>query len=877
MKGYARFVSALIVSVLLFTQVCAANAATVGNVAAPQSAVILKKALPDLSGSDLAKALAIAEKYYKLAVSKATQDEKTVIAAAILWKPDFTGKTTNAAMVGYMNYQSAFLTGYTDLKGAYLALDSALFALDVKNVTSAGNLASAILAYAEDTNKKPLASISAGAKSNAEDALAVYEYALSLELKKQFLDAGSLPLLLNYGNVCMDTGKLPAAKTVFETAVKIAPDYLPAKKGMAAYWLAAGNKEKAKKALEGGLIPAYYKKMKQTGEDTTEKKAPEVKAEDSIPTMEEKIETLRKVPLVVATDFYADLDPEGTANVKKFVDGLAAKWKYKAPEYKYLSQYSPLKNFVSGSGQAAFEAFQNQMTQFMKEYSKKQLQANQDVLGNLGLGITGVDINDMINNPEKYDGYDSGQAQVTGLDQLMGRLQDMMGQAAQAQEGLKNGDASGAVNLGASVDPSLKIFTMNPGDYANPTDILTQKYNMTVLNRKMLAYQNYFIKQQKEMDKVLKEDSQKLATQLTQLKKGLSDALGRIDHTRHGDQPSPCPVCIRETHAAHQTYDLQMNNVSETTWMDATTFVNTRYVQKLKPNIEAMYADCMRNIMLISDTKARKVKEDRLYSDVYQYVQMSMNNVLMAYGLKDSGYPFHCDCTEEELAAAAEMERKAYQEKMAAKAEKEAKAKADFYNGIIPESSQLYKNLDKYSANLNMMFMQAKWHPVKTEVAFSVKASNKGFGEKLDKKPNLEAGATFKIIQNHIVNTTTYKAGLSSSVSVTDGTGALGAKATVGVQGEVTYDANGNVTYADVVGTASGSVTAGPVKATGTYETSVMRGNKWSGEVAETYNDSLRPPGMSKQEKENWSQMTNAAKIFLPEKPKKVLWKGEYK
>lgn len=887
MKVIKRITAVILVFMLLSTQAYAANTVPNNNVVYPQPTAPLKKALPAATKPDAAKALAIAEKYYKLALAKATSEEKSAISSAIYWKPDFTGKTTNTAIVSMYSYSPAFLTNYTDLKGLYLALNSAVFVLDIKNATSAGNLASSIIAYSEDTVKKPLGIALKNVKTYADDAAVVYEYALSLKLSAALLDMGSMPILLNYGYVCIDTGKLPTAKVLFETATKMVPSYLPAKEGMAAYWLAVKDPAKAKKALEGALMPAFYKNIKKMGEDSSDKKAPQVEVSDDLATMEEKLESLSKVPTVLATDFYTDIDPEGTANARKFVDDIAKQWKFNSPGYSYLTEFSTLAAFTSGAGQAAFDGFVSELQMYSLKYAGTQFKSSQNQLNNMGvdISVSGIDINDVINNPEKYKDSDLGDnIQVNGIDELMKKMQDLLKQAGQAASDLKKGDTGSTMDLAASVAPEFGIFKMNPGDYANPTDIMTQQYNMTILLRKIIGYKNYFYKQNKDIADILKDDMKKLTDKMKELQKGMDKELQQLadEHAsgahdsenggNNGGEGIFCDICRVKTHKIHQTYDPQMNQLSETVWMDATNYVSSLYTKKVKSNIEALYSECMKNCMLISDTHIRKLKEDEIKSLLYGTVVNFMSNVATAYSIGVSGYPYHCECDEEEINAARERIQKAYDEKEYNKTIMENKARQEFEQGVIKESSQLYKNLDKYSAELNLLFMHAKWHPLKTELSFNVKVPSRvGKGQ-----TPLEAGATFKMVTNHVNNNTSYKGGLSASAGTSYQNGAIGIKGTVSVEGSVTTDGNGNVIQADVVGTAQGSVTSGWVKSTGTYEASVMRGCKLSGEVAQVYNDSLKPPGMSKDDKAIWNKITDTTKIYLPEKPKKVLWKGEY-
>ena len=814
----------------------------------------------DIEVPEINDILHIAQKYYKLARSKATVEELGHIGELIVWQPDFTGNTVDSKNALQFSYPAAFLAAYTDLENVYLALNAAVFAFDIKNPISAGNLASAIAAYPEDVKGKPLALIFTDAAEFTEDADKVYKYALSLTLTGEVISAEALPLLLNYGNFCIDTEMLDTAKQMFEAALNLAPDYYPANEGMAAYWLAAGDKHKAEEILKKAKKPMMYAVMAKSGKNSSEEVAPEVKANENLSAMEAKLEKLAEVPILLATDFYEGIDPEGAAEARRFVDNLATEWKYTAPDYKYLSQYSTLKAFESGQGQAAFKAFKGQFQAFAQgEYAQAAQVMSQNLLGGMGIDLGGIDMADMMKNPEKYK--DKGKdINVEGLKDF---AEKMAGMAKQAEAGLKEGNVDALIDMVSNTAPELAIYKMKPGDYANPTDILTQKYNMTVLHRKLLGYKNYFFKQVEELKRVLEDDGKKLSSRMDELKKGMEDALAQLaeEHENSHSKSGECGTCVIKRHSIHMQYYPQMNNINETCWMDATNFMNSRYTQKLKGKIEEMYAECMSNCMLISDPDIRKIKEDEIKTEVYGEVIKVFGFVLGAYGLKEPGYPFECSCDPAAVAAAEEQERKRFQEEEANKTLMENKARKEFEAGIIKESSQLYQRLDKYSAGLHLMFMDAKWHPLKTEVKFKVKIP-------LDK---LETGADFGWTTEHIRNTTTYGGGLSASAK--GEIGKLEAGGTLSVQGEMTVDGNGNIVRGDVVGTASGTLSGGSHEATGTYEASVMRGCKLSGEVARLTGDTLKPPNGG----EAWDDYASTIGVFQPDKPKKILWKGEYK
>ena len=156
MKAYKYLFCFAMTIIMLTTPVFAMNNPLLSATAVPQASAPIKLAIPALAKPNPAKVLALAEKYYNMGMSKATPHEKLYIPTIINWKPDFKGKAQNPAKAAQYLTSSAYMTAFTELKGIYLPLNAALFALDTGNATIAGNLASAIAAYSEDTLKMSL-------------------------------------------------------------------------------------------------------------------------------------------------------------------------------------------------------------------------------------------------------------------------------------------------------------------------------------------------------------------------------------------------------------------------------------------------------------------------------------------------------------------------------------------------------------------------------------------------------------------------------------------------------------------------------------------------------------------------------------------------
>ena len=823
MKVYKYAICFAMALIILITPVFAVNTPLLSATVVPQASAPIKLAIPALAKTHPAKVLVIAEKYYNMGLSKATPHEKLYIPTIINWKPDFKGKAQNPAKAAQYLTSSAYITAFTELKGIYLPLNAALFALDTSNATIAGNLASAIAAYSEDIYKKPLGEALASIKEMkpySDDTAVVYEYALSLELTKPTIDVSALPLLLNYGYLSIDRGKLDSARIVFEAAYNLAPGHMPAIEGMAAYWLAKGDSTKAKELLEGANLSVMVRNQKKMKDNVDEQKVPLVKQGDSHEAAQNKLRTMDKLQTVLASDFYEQLDPAGAQASRDFVNQLQSSIHYTAPDYNYLSQYSTLKNFRSQGGTSAYEAFCEELNALEEKV-----------------------------NSEKEDEVD-----IDALEQLLGQLEsnpDM--DPAQIAAMFTQSDFT------SKTSPELLILSLEPDNYVNPTDILAQQFNVLQLKNKWGSYTTYLAMQFGELNEAIGNAGIDIYNKMQPLEDRMRAELIELseEHDKSHKQSGECDACTIKRHKIHSNYDSQLNNLAETAWMDITNFVSARYVQRIKPNLEAMYVECMKNILLISDPAIRAKVEENLKADIEEFILVAFQHVDDAYSINIGRYPYECDCNEEDIEAAYKRQQKEIDAAENQRIAMHMKAKQAFEAGEIPENSKLYQNLDKYSASYNLMFTKIKMHPLKTEVAIDVNI------------PGTDTSISGKMTENHIRNTTGYSGGITVGIGSADTAGgAIGASASVSLKGEMTVDGNGNVTSADVAGSAQGTVNVAGLEATATYEASVQRGCKLSGEVAKIQSDFVK------------IKTPEELDTFRPDKHeqvKKVLWQGEYK
>ena len=227
---------------------------------------------------DRAAVLGLARTYYEKASPQIEPDLLPEFARLVDWPVRFDGSGANPAKASDFTNSVAFLVGYTDARNFYLACAAASFTLDPANATGAGNFGAAIVSYGEDA----VGAAPDGAQKDGQlkpyrnDAIAVYLYALSLSRAPGPVPGGgAVTLLVNLGNLYLDTGVPENARGQFEMALQIQPNSWPAHQGMAAYYLAVGRRDLAEKELKKRECwPASIRKVAETADKTDEKAAP---------------------------------------------------------------------------------------------------------------------------------------------------------------------------------------------------------------------------------------------------------------------------------------------------------------------------------------------------------------------------------------------------------------------------------------------------------------------------------------------------------------------------------------------------------------------------------------------------------------------------
>jgi tetratricopeptide (TPR) repeat protein len=785
---------------------------------------------------DRAAVLGLARTHYEKASPQIEPDLLPEFARLVDWPVRFDGSGVNPGKASDFTNSVAFLVGYTDARNFYLACAAASFTLDPANATGAGNLGAAIVSYGEDAVGAALVGAAPdGAQTDGQlkpyrdDAIAMYLYALSLgRAPGPVLGGGAVTLLVNLGNLYLDTGVPENARVEFEKALQIQPNSWPAHQGMAAYYLAVGRRDLAEKELKKRECwPASIRKVAETADKTDEKAAPPVAESDSEADMEAKLAQLAKVEPVTTADFIEELDQSEANKLRYFVRNLALETTYTAPSIKDFMQYGSLEAFCQPHARAAFEQWQMKFkSQTLIPLAVKQATMQVEYLKTLGLEVEGLDMADVAKHPDKYSHGKQPKVKVKGLDEFKAKMQAMAQQMKNGAAKGQVGQTGGLAPLDAAVHTATTILTVNPYNYANPADVFVQKFNMVLLNRKMLGYKLYLKTVLKRFGADLDDLHGRAQREVINLQLDRDAAVEKVENDAAAAHQ---PVNLLTLHRVHETYDPQINQVTSQSWLKATEMANAEYLRRLKPNLEAMYADCMRHIMLISDPDVRTAQENDLVTSLLVFVNETMTDVMKAYAGKYIE-PWDCGCNIEELEKARVKEQQEYLDELAKAQQAANTARKDLKEGVIPETSALYKKIDSYSAVFKVLCVEGKIGTLKSSLKFVV-AEKTPTGEK--------AGGSLEIGRDHQRQTTTVAAGVEASQTAGGDRASVTGK--VWANTVLTVDDEWRVRDWDIAAGASltGSVGVGQVggnsvnlEGSAAFETSVNHGSSLSGSVA---------------------------------------------
>lgn len=792
--------------------------------------------------------LDMAKHYFDLTYPKIESDVKGEFNRLVTWKPDFSGKDSNPELALKNSGNVAVTISYTDAKNFYLAMACAVFALDPESPNTSGNLASAIATYYDDLLLEGSQDIQ-DEKRYYSDAIKVYQYALAMGAADGVYDDDCLPILASLGNLYLDTDKFEEAYVCFDKALSINRKYGPARQGMYNYFMAKKQYDRALRMLDDEKIyPVFVKAVAKAGEKQTEISKTEPPTMDqSDEVFEKDMDKLKEVEPLTTGDFLGDIDQNARNKIKGLVDNLQQKMIYTAPEINIISQYSTLRTASAPLGQSALQAFASGISSYVKNSAGQEAKSQLDMLKKYGINVDmgGLDIDDVIANPEKYEDYEP-DIKITGIDNVLNVAQNML---KGMEKGIQNpGKNSKEIyRTMAQTQPEYAIFTMNPYEYANHMDILIQRYNITVFNRKYNSYSQYLHKVNMRVTQDIQNIAQNLTAKLEPLGQQAEAEIEKIQNSNMSENEK-----LLKIHGVHMTYNPQMNNLSDVAWKQATEIACVAYQKKIKKYSEQMYNDCMKHIMLTSDEKVQKNLEQKVKTQVLSGVGMGLQNVLSAYTITDYIEPHDCGCSFEALAAAREAERKERDRLDLEQAQKNKKAKERFEKCEIDENSEYYKKIIKpYEVRINTPFVEGLVGPYKSYIKIKFEI------------PGVVT-LDFGKVEHHLRNTTTFDGG--AEIGASGKIGSVGAGTKAFLKFIAVRDSNGNFSAKDVdiIGGGEAGLSLPGVEAKAGAEASAVRGTRSYAEFGVT-GDHILDDDL-KTAMGNWKPNLS-----------KTLWQGEYK
>ncbi len=751
--------------------------------------------------------LGMASEMNRISRQKFLPADLTDYTAIVNWVPQFDGKNLNKTRARELSLAVALATSNLPRPYYNTALATAVYALDHESPVAAANMGSAIVSGGEMIcEKNPSAAALAPYRRDAESA---FLYAIQKSMKDDQWSEESLTPVINLGNLCIDMGRLEEARSLFMVARKIMPESWDAALGLAAYFIALNQKDKALAILEddnldkplGPGLPIKAKKSLEKSEEYADLpvEAPEVK-------FEKGIEIMASEPVMTSADFISQLDQSERNKMRYFIEHLPVQGSYKAPSIKKLTQYSTLQVMSGPQGISALNDFSEMLGVFSLGSFASTTNEQLDWLAGMGLKIDpGVDMNDVAKNPQKYMNQDlDPDVKVSGMEEFKAKIKQMGMDANKAKLDLATGDVSSTIAIAGKIDPMHLILQMDPNDYADPMNVAMQKMNYTVYQRKDHLYKGYLYKLNKKTYDQVTEIITQCNRKMEELAKVQEAELKEVEERRKaaeaqalagGGSFQNAEWDLIE-HNIHVKFFHAANNIQETGFGSATNVVVTTYMQRFKPNVEAYYYDVFRHIAMISDPEVRQKKDADLRNSINQAVTWYLNTVFVAHSYFKYNDDWDCGCSLEELLAAREAEEKAMEEEENARIARNKAAKAVFDSGEIPESSPLFKKLDSYVDEYQLGLIKVRASCARTTVEVNTEWLSKAF--------NLPASFTYKSTTSEFTGASTSTAGLK--VGIEKKVGEANVNANLNLTVSVSSDGNGVVKDYSVTGGASAGV-----------------------------------------------------------------------
>jgi tetratricopeptide (TPR) repeat protein len=734
-------------------------------------------------------------------------EELSAYSRAVDWTLRFDGQSPDAQKAKNYSLSVASVTNYFNMPHFMIAFAAAVFSLDPETTAGANNLAAAILTagerlYPEENQAKALVPF-------RKDAESCYLYALAASMKDDAWTDQSLTALINLGHLYVDMDKLDEARALFQAARAQSPFSWDAALGMAAYFHAVGRPDKAQAILDDENLDRPSTLMVAKKASKALEKSEEVPIDAPEELFEKNIRIVAEAPIATSADFMAQIDQSERNRMRYFVEHLPVQGSFKAPPIKKLTQYASLKAINSPQGQSALKDFSEMLQIYSISSFAGQGKEQLKMLERLGMKVDpGVDLDDVAKHPEKYkDGKRRSKVKVD-KSELMANLEQWKKQAQVAKNELALGKTTTLTAMAADIDPFFAILQIDPQDYADPMNIIIQKHNFAVHNRKSNLYRGYLRTANKQVHQALREITGRYGEKIAVAAELQEEDLKSLDAQCGGSTE-----CLLRKHAVHVAYFNACNGAATTAFGSAANVATVAYMQKIQPNAEAYYYDVFRHVALISDPEVRRQKDSEMRQAIYAELVYALNNVGAAHGSFKHHDEWDCGCNLQALLQKREAEEEARRDEENARILRNKAAKLAFDSGEIPESTPLFKKIDGYGFDFDYFFFKGRMSPARTVVHFNLKlpvpgspelfasqsiseftgAATYGQGIKVTlgaEQGGAKAGAYFNLSSS----VTTDGQGVVKDYSVTAGTGLTvsgkgGTSLSVG--GEMTFGPNG--------------------------------------------------------------------------------------
>ena len=622
-------------------------------------------------------------------------------------------------------------------------------------------------------------------RSAARDAVALYRYALTL-------DPTRVQARVNLGNVLVDLQQLEEGRSCFEAALKQDAGCLEAHVGMATYWLARGDKEKARAEMQSGEVrfPASTRKIAEKTERLEDPAvAPQVTPDDGIESIEDKLRKLRELTPMSTADIIEEWDPADAQQIRIRVNNLPKTDLLQMPSLTSFTMFGSNEQF--GKHQKSVRAYKGEIESFFKKWGNSLKAQSKQMMTNLGGTVT----TDARGRTKVGGALDKAKmkAEAARMRQMAkdGKLAELMQEVASKYDPAMLGLPGVAGAIGGQIEPTP----------APSLEGYLAAYNFQVYNKKYAAWIQYWPKYLRKQTEFLSELGERRSKKVQEYRDQEAKELEDLKRQYEPDSPPE-----KEGLRIALKYLRARNQERESWYHDGLDTMLVEYSTRMRPNLEAMWADLLPHLRLI---RAKTSRDQRFFGLSNFAIGMASQAVGLVISAAEAPGAWEDPAPLEN--ALMEAERLEAKEKEEADQADWAQMHAELASANAPDASLLDALIDGTSYEKELGPVKLKITPDSIEVS---------------------GGEILQGSFNYNWKEDTLKTYLGVGASFSTGDGPVGASATLGTGISFTVNTNtGRVSEIDWTGTAGASGNLGVISAGASYEASVMHGNTLSYDV----------------------------------------------